>query len=317
MHHDCRLITFGSGPRVGTLLLVSVIACSPASSHGGAGAGPASKAVIRITGSDTMVNLLQAWAEHYTRVQPAVSVQIAGGGSGVGIAGLIEGTLDIAAASREIKPAERQRVKTRYASEPREFTFALDALAVYAHRQNPVAAISLDSLAEIYGEQGRIASWSQLGLSNPACPSDRIIRVGRQNNSGTFAYFRDVVLGSRREYKMGSIDQSGSKDVVALVSRTPCAIGYSGIAYATSGVKALSVSAHSGGQSIAPTENAVLDESYPLARPLYLYTATEPGGEVKTFLEWTLSPDGQRIVRELGLVPVPTPGSPWRPEGRR
>lgn len=316
MRRVCRLITFGSGPRVGVLLLVPVIACSPAS-HGGAGTGPAAKAVVRITGSDTMVNLLQAWAEHYTKVQPAVSVQIAGGGSGVGIAGLIEGTLDIAAASREIKPAERQRVKTRYASEPRELTVALDALAVYAHRQNPVDAISLESLAEIYGEQGRIVTWSQLGLANPACASDRIIRVGRQNNSGTFAYFRDVVLGSAREYKMGSIDQSGSKDVVALVSRTPCAIGYSGIAYATPEVKALSVSAHAGGQSIAPAENAVLDGSYPLARPLYLYTATEPAGEVKTFLEWTLSADGQRIVRELGLVPVPIPGAPWRPEGRR
>jgi phosphate transport system substrate-binding protein len=315
MSRDWRLITPGSAPGVGALLLVSVIACSP-TTHRGTGAGPA-RAVIRITGSDTMVNLLQAWAEHYTKVQPAVSVQIAGGGSGVGIAGLLEGTLDIAAASREMRPAERQRVKTRYGSEPREFTVALDALAVYAHRRNPIDAISLESLAEIYGEQGRIVAWSQLGLSNPACPSDRVIRVGRQNNSGTFAYFRDVVLGSTREYKMGSIDQSGSKDVVALVSRTPCAVGYSGIAYATPGVKVLRVSARPGEPAIPPTEDAVLAGSYPLARPLYLYTATEPAGDVKTFLEWTLSPDGQRIVGELGLVPVPSPGATWRPERRR
>ena len=268
-----------------------------------------SRPVIRITGSDTMVNLVQAWAEHYKEVQPTVSVQVSGGGSGVGIAGLIDGTVDIAAASRDMKAGERQSGRARNGAEPKEFTVALDALAVYVHKDNPLDAISIEDLAEIYGEQGRIVKWSELGTLNPACPSDRVIRVGRQNNSGTYAYFREVVLGWSREYKMGSIDQSGSKDVVALVSRTPCAIGYSGIAFATSGVKVVKISPREGGPAIAPSETTVIDRSYPIARPLYLYTAREPVDQVKEFLDWVLALDGQQIVRDLGFVPASGPDS--------
>ena len=268
-----------------------------------------SRPVIRITGSDTMVNLVQAWAEHYKEARPTVSVQVSGGGSGVGIAGLIDGTLDIAAASREMKTDEHQRANARNGVEPKEFTVALDALAVYVHKDNPLDAISMEDLAEIYGEQGWIVKWSQLGAHNLACPSDRIIRVGRQNNSGTYAYFRDVVMGGTREYKMGSIDQSGSKDVVALVSRTPCAIGYSGIAFATAQVKVVKISAHKGERAITPSEETVIDRSYPIARPLYLYTAKEPAGQVKEFLGWVLALDGQQIVRDLGFVPPPRPDS--------
>jgi phosphate transport system substrate-binding protein len=256
-----------------------------------------------------MVNLVQAWAEHYKEVQPTVSVQVAGGGSGVGIAGLIDGTLDIAAASRDMKAAERQRARARNAEEPQEFTVALDAIAVYVHKDNTLDAMSIEDLAEIYGERGRIVQWSQLGIHNRACASDQVIRVGRQNNSGTYAYFRDVVLGGNREYKMGSIDQSGSKDVVALVSNTPCAIGYSGIAFATSGVKTVRISSRKAETAITPSEETVVNGSYPIARPLYLYTAREPAGQVKAFLDWVLSRDGQQIVRDLGFVRAPRPDS--------
>jgi phosphate transport system substrate-binding protein len=289
--------------RVVVAATASLVACSIACSPGQI--GTASRPVIRITGSDTMVNLVQAWAENYKEVRPTVSVQVSGGGSGVGIAGLIDGTLDIAAASREMKPGERQRANAQNSAEPKEFTVALDALAIYVHNDNPREAISIEDLAEIYGEQGRIVTWSQLGTPNRACSSDEVIRVGRQNNSGTYAYFRDVVLGGTREYKMGSIDQSGSKDVVALVSRTPCAIGYSGIAFATSDVKVVEISARQGERTIAPSEQTVIDRSYPLARPLYLYTAREPVGHVKEFLQWVLELDGQQIVRDLGFVPAP------------
>ena len=289
-----------------TVLLASSIACSGAQG-GDVGAtqeGP-SRAVIRITGSDTMVNLVQAWAENYKEVRPTVSVQVAGGGSGVGIAGLIDGTLDIAAASREMKGDERQRASVRHGVEPKEFTVALDALAVYIHKDNPLDVLSIDELAEIYGERGWIMKWSQLGVRNLACASDQIIRVGRQNSSGTYAYFRDVVLGGMREYKMGSIDQSGSKDVVALISRTPCAMGYSGIAFVTAGVKSLKLSARKGEPSVTPSPATVIDRSYPIARPLYLYTAREPTGHVKAFLDWVLAREGQQIVRDLGFVPIP------------
>ena len=265
------------------------------------------EAVIRITGSDTMVNLVQAWAENYKQARPDVSVQVAGGGSGVGFAGLSEGILDIAAASREMEIDERNRATAHNGTQPQEFTVALDALAVYVHKDNPLDSISIEELAEIYGEWGQILTWSQLGITNPACKSDAIIRVGRQNSSGTYAHFRHVVLGDKREYKLGSIDQSGSKDVVALVSRTPCAIGYSGMAFAVIGVKALKVSKTKGGPMVSPTADAAIRGSYPIARRLYLYTPGEPMGETKAFLDWVLGIDGQRIVHKVGLVPVHAP----------
>lgn len=278
------------------LLLTGSIAC--ASSR-----DAQSRAVIRIIGSDTMVNLLQAWAEQYKQVKPAVVVQVAGGGSGVGIAGLIDRTLDVAAASREIRAAEREHLTSIYGAAPTELTVALDALAIYVQSTNPAERISIADLAEIYGEQGGLLRWSQLGVHHPRCTADTIIRVGRQNNSGTYAYFREVVLGPGREYKLGSIDQSGSKDVVALVSRTPCAIGYSGLAYATPDVKELKVAARRNGTAVAASKETVIDGSYPLARPMYLYTATPPAVHVGAFLDWVLGPDGQTIVSDLGFVP--------------
>jgi phosphate transport system substrate-binding protein len=282
------------------LLFAGTVAC-------GAPSG-STREVVRITGSDTMVNLLQAWAEHYARVRPGVSVQVAGGGSGVGIAGLIDGTLDIAAASREMRPEERRRVISRYGVAPAELTVALDALAVYVHRTNPIGSISITELAEVYAEGGRIDRWRQLGARHWSCRSDEIIRVSRQNNSGTFAYFRQVVLGPDREYRLGSIDQSGSKDVVSLVSNTPCAVGYSGIAFATPGVRTLELATTPQGPAIAPSEATVADGSYPLARRLYLYTAGHPSDAVTAFTRWTVGPQGQTTVRQLRLVPVAASG---------
>jgi phosphate transport system substrate-binding protein len=193
--------------------------CSNAPSSGSTSGGAATEptVVIRLTGSDTMVNLDQAWAENYAMVKPGVSVQVAGGGSGVGIAGLIDGILDIAASSRAMEPEEIARATRASGVEPKGFIVGLDALAVFVHERNPLQALSIEELAEVYGEGGRTTEWSQIGASNAGCPSDDIIRVSRQNNSGTYVYFREAVLGQKRELALGSIDQSGSKDVVALV----------------------------------------------------------------------------------------------------
>jgi phosphate transport system substrate-binding protein len=291
------------------ICLVGVVAaCSPnKEGGGGTGATTGSQSTIRITGSDTMVNLVQAWAENYKKHRPDVAVQVAGGGSGVGIAGLIDGILDIAASSREMEPGEIERAKKRNNVAPTEFKVALDALAIYVHKDNPVDALSIEELAEVYGEGGKIVKWSQLGVKNPACASDDIIRVSRQNNSGTYVYFREAVLGTARELRLGSIDQSGSKDVVALVSRTPCAIGYSGMAYLTPDVKQPKVSRKKGDAAVAPTADSAISGAYPLARPLYLYTREAPQGAVKEFLDWVLSGAGQKIVRDVGYVPVGTP----------
>jgi phosphate transport system substrate-binding protein len=278
-------------------------ACSPANKSE-PGAPAATALTIRITGSDTMVNLVQAWAENYKKKHSEVSVQVAGGGSGVGFAGLIDGILDLAAASREIEPKELDRFAEKHGGKPKEYAVALDALSVYVHKNNPLDSIALDDLAEIYGDKGRIEKWSQLGVKNTACPGDTIVRVGRQNSSGTYVYFRETVLGKQREYKLGSIDQSGSKDVVALVGRTPCAIGYSGMAYITPEVNALKISKQKGQPAVAPSSQTAIDKSYPLARKLYFYSPGEPKPHVKDFLDWVLSPDGQKIVTDIGFVPV-------------
>ena len=280
------------------------VACGSGSSSSEPASAPANGSVIRLTGSDTMVNLNQAWAENYKKSHPDVSVQVAGGGSGVGIAGLIDGILDIAASSREMEPQEIAKAKTT-GGEPKGFAVGLDALAIYVHKDNPIEHISIDELAEIYGDDGPVVKWSQLGIANKGCSGDEIVRVSRQNNSGTYVYFREAVLGRTREFKLGSIDQSGSKDVVTLVSRTPCAIGYSGMAYAEPGVKTLQVAKKKGEPAVAPTVASAIDGTYPISRPLYLYTHGTPTGHVKEFIDWTLGDEGQKVVQDIGYVPAP------------
>ncbi len=187
---------------------------------------------------------------------------------------------------------------------PTEFKVALDGLAIYTHRSNPIERISIEELADIYGEGGTVLKWSQLGIQNPACRSDEIIRVSRQNNSGTYVYFREALLGTSRELKMGSIDQSGSKDVVVLVSRTPCAIGYSGMAYAIPEVKRLRALAQTRRASVFPSAETAINGTYALARPLYLYTRETPTGAIQEFLDWVLGEEGQKLVTDIGYVPV-------------
>jgi phosphate transport system substrate-binding protein len=291
--------SFGESLRAltATACLVLAASCSRSDSS-------EASVTIRITGSDTMVNLVQAWAENYKNKRPDVAVQVAGGGSGVGIAGLIDGILDIAASSREIEPGEVERATQHNGVKPSEFKVALDGLAIYTHRSNPIEQISIEELADIYGEGGTTLKWSQLGVQNPSCRSDEIIRVSRQNNSGTYVYFREALLGTSRELKMGSIDQSGSKDVVVLVSRTPCAIGYSGMAYVIPQVKRLKLSRKKGETPVEPSAQTAIDGTYALARPLYLFTREAPEGAVLEFIEWVLGEEGQKLVNDIGYVPV-------------
>jgi phosphate transport system substrate-binding protein len=271
--------------------------------HRSSQSGPGAKTTIRIGGSDTMVNLAQAWAEQYKQARPDVSVQVSGGGSGVGIANLIKRTTDIANSSREMKASEKSAAEKNTGQTPQQLEVGKDALAVYVHKDNPIESISIEELAEIYGDQGSITTWSQLGVQNKLCDSDKITRVSRQNNSGTYQYFREAVLQGR-EYKLGSIDQSGSKDLVAMISRTPCAIGYSGMGYHTAEVKWLKVSPKKGEAGVEPSVDAVQHHTYPISRPLLMYTLGEPTGAVKEFLDWVRSEEGQKIVVELGYVPL-------------
>ena len=274
-------------------LFLSAVGCSSSSNDS-----------LQVSGSDTMVNVSQKWAEVYMKENPESQIQVAGGGSGVGIAALIGGDIQIANASRKMKSDELELAKKNTGKTPAEFVVGRDALAIYVHKDNPLEEISLKQLAEIYGEGGKIVSWKQLGNSVPGCASDELVRVSRQSSSGTYVYFREAILGKKRDYKQGSLDQSGSKDVVDLVAKTPCAIGYSGMGYATDQVKMLRVVATEGEAGIAPTVDNAKNGSYPIARPLLIYTLGQPEGKTKVYLDWILSSAGQKIVSDLGYVPL-------------
>lgn len=264
--------------------------------------------VIQNLGSDTMVNVAQAWAEEYAQVEPTVSVEVSGGGSGTGIAALMAGTVDIANSSRHIEPQEKDRARANTGQEPVEFIAGYDAMAVYVHKDNPLTEITLAQLAEIYGEGGQLTAWSALGVTLPGNAPDEIIRISRQSNSGTYHFFREAILGKGRDFKLGSRDMHGSKDVVELVSKTPGAIGYSGMGYATPAVKMLAVAKKAGEPAVLPSVAATLNHSYPVARPLLMYTLGAPTGAVKQYLDWIRSDAGQKIVADSGYVPLPKSG---------
>ena len=284
-------------------LLLCFNGCS--SNNGTAnGSSNAKRSIIKNKGSDTMVNLAQAWAEAYADVSDTVSVEVSGGGSGTGVAALINGTVDIANCSRQVKDKEKQQAIENTGKEPIEFIVGYDALAVYVHKENPLDKITIPQLAEIYGEEGNITKWDQLGIANSGCRSDKIIRISRQSNSGTYFYFREALLGKERDFELGSLDLHGSKDVVEVIGRTHCAIGYSGMGYATDHVKMLEVATAPSEPYYAPNLENVTAKTYPIARPLYMYSLGEPTGEAKAYLDWIFSPEGQKIVEERGFVPL-------------
>jgi phosphate transport system substrate-binding protein len=257
---------------------------------------------IQIKGSDTMVNLVQAWVEEYKRVAPEVDIEVSGGGSGVGIAALERGAIDIATASRNIKKNEAEQVVANTGKEPVEFIVAYDALAVYVHKDNPMNEITIEQLALIYGEGTKVTRWSELGVTIPNVKNDKIIRISRQSSSGTYEFFREKVL-NKKDFELGSCDMNGSKEVVELISTTKTAIGYSGMGYATSSIKMLKVSSNKGESSYAPTLENTLQHKYPLARSLQMYTLGAPEGQIKNLLDWIASNDGQLMVQNNGFVP--------------
>ncbi len=267
-----------------------------------AGQAQGSGKVIQNKGSDTLVNVAQAWAEEYKKVNPEISIAVTGGGSGTGIAALINGTVDIANASRKIKRKEKKLAK-KNGQNPIEHVVGYDALAIFLHHANPLQTISLAQLAEIYGEGGKLTKWDQMGVEVPGCAGQEIIRISRQNNSGTYAYFRKAVM-HRKDFKSGSRDMHGSKDVVDIVEHTPCAIGYSGLAYATDHVKMACITKKDGEKCVVPSVATASDNSYPISRPLLMYTNGEPRGDIKKYLDWILSDEGQCIILKKGYAPV-------------
>jgi phosphate transport system substrate-binding protein len=270
--------------------------CNPSS---GGGATGVKKAIIQNKGSDTMVEAAQAWAEEYHDAD----VEVSGGGSGTGIAALIDGKVDIANSSRALKPEEIEDAKKKTGKDPLEFIVGYDALAIYVHKDTPLAEISVEQLAQIYGDGGSISNWSDLNVKIQGCPTDGIVRASRQNNSGTYEYFREAVLGAKGKYKLGSVDLSGSRDLVKTVGTTPCAIGYSGMSYKTDEVKFVNVR-KGDGKAVGPSIPATHDGSYPISRPLFMYTLGRPTGAAKDYLDWVRSEPGQKVLERMGYVPL-------------
>ena len=258
--------------------------------------------VIQNKGSDTLVNVAQAWAEAYQDVHPGVVVAVSGGGSGTGIASMINGTVDIANSSRAIKDSEIEQAR-KNSQEPVQHIVGYDALAIFLHADNPLDAISIAQLKDIYVDGGKAVKWSDLGIEVPGCQGQEIVVVSRQNNSGTYAYFREAVLGAE-DFKLGTRDMHGSKDVVDLVEKTPCAIGYSGLAYATDHIKMPCVSVNPDAACVTPSVDTAVDGSYPIARPLFMYTNGEPTGHIGDYLNWIKSAEGQCIILEKGYAPA-------------
>ena len=255
---------------------------------------------IENKGSDTLVNLALAWAETYMRLHPDVRISVTGGGSGTGIAAMINGTVDIANASRAMKPEEIAAAQVNGAS-PREFVVARDAIAVVVHPSNQVDGLTLQQISDIY--TGKIASWSQLGGQERP-----IVLLSRESNSGTYVYFLENVirLGEKDSDLLFSPDtllMPSSEGISTEVRQNPNAIGYDGLGYVTPDQKMLAVARDANGPFVLPSVETVNDGSYPVSRPLYMYTPGEPSGQVQAYLDWVLG-QGQSLVSELGFVPL-------------
>ena len=287
-------------PVIAVFLFVFSASCTTASSSDG-GASDSPAAYIENKGSDTIVNLALAWAERYQAEHPEVRISVTGGGSGTGIASLINGTVDLANASRQIKQEEIAEAEAN-GIEPVEHIIARDAIAVIVHPENPVSQLTLKQISDIYSR--KINNWSEIG------GEDRpIVRLSRETNSGTHVYFLETVLrlGNPEDKTLFSMDTlllPSSEGIIAEVRQNPNAIGYDGLGYVPEDLKMIAIAEEEGGAYVLPSIPTVNDKTYPIARDLYMYTDGEPTGIVKEYLDWILGPEAQEIVAELGFVPA-------------
>lgn len=279
----------------GVLGLAAVMAWAPSAAEPGT--------VIRNKGSYSMLGIAQTWAVAYQKANPDVTVSVSGGGSTVGVAGLIYGMVDIANSSRAMRDKELRLMEKRR-NKAKEHVVAYGALTVFIHGDNPLESISLPQLAEIYEDGGTIGKWSDLGVEVPGCGDGKIVPVGRQVNSGTYLYFRNAVLGEGRGYDLDVLDMHGSTEVMTLVSEMPCAIGYGAVTQATPNVKLACIAREEGEPCVRPSLTTITDSSYPIARPVFMYTADPPSNGVRRYLGWVLSDAGQCLVRAQGCAPA-------------
>jgi len=256
---------------------------------------------IENKGSDTIVNLALAWAEKYQGDHPDVRISVTGGGSGTGIAALVNGTVDLANASRKIKDEETSEAQANGVT-PVEHIIARDAIAVIVNPNNPVNELTLQQISDIYS--GKYTNWNEVG------GEDRpIVRLSRETNSGTHVYFLETVLrlGSKEDKTLFSTNTlllPSSEGIISEVRDNPNAIGYDGLGYVPKDLKMIAIAKEAGGEYVLPSIDTVNDKTYAIARDLYMYTNGEPAGVVKDYLDWILSDEAQVIVADLGFVPA-------------
>jgi len=259
------------------------------------------KNAIQIKGSDTMVNLAQAWAEKYMQSNPGDFVAVTGGGSGTGISSLISGTCDVANASRTIKDKEIALAKQRGIN-PYEIKVGLDGLAVVVNPANPVTKLTLQQLADIF--TGRVSNWKELGGKD-----EKIVILSREVNSGTHVYFKEHVLrkgdpNGKEEFSTSALMLPSSQAIADEVAQNSAAVGYYGMGYISSKQKAIAVGKDEKSEFVAPVIDNVISGKYPISRPLLIYTNGQPQGLVKKFVDFCLSKEGQEIVLKTDFVPI-------------
>jgi phosphate transport system substrate-binding protein len=250
---------------------------------------------ITIKGSDTMVILSQRWAEAYMKKHPDRVLQVTGGGSGTGFAALINGTTDICNASRPIKAKESTSIKEKFGSTPVEVKSAIDGIGIYVNETNPLAVINIAQLKGIY--TGAVKNWKDVGGKDAG-----IILYGRENSSGTYEFFREHVL-ENADYAPGVQALPGTAAIVNAVAKDVNGIGYGGAAYGK-GVKYLKVKKDDASPAVMLDSVTVKDGSYPISRYLFMYTVKKPEGAIKDFIDWALSDEGQKIVKDVGYFPL-------------
>lgn len=270
------------------------------------GAEPEAEAMVRVKGSDTMYELSRAWIARYHKEHPQIWVElIYGRGSSNGIASLINGHLEVALSSRMMNASERHLSQKRSRLQPVHTPVGLDAVVLVTHRDNPLPGLTMDQISRIYQSQGTLEHWTQLGTRVPGCEDQRIMRLSRKNNSGTFDLFRDWFVAGARRLHRDTYAIETTKDLMEKVVRSPCALGYGSLALTIDGVKPLCIQGRHLGGCIAPTPESIRQGSYPLRRYLYMITLGPPSGETAHFIQWVKGPEGQEILGQKGFFPLP------------
>lgn len=292
--------------RLGLLATLVLAGCSRPETTKDGEAGPVTKPVIvQAKGSDTMVNLMQAYSEAYAKKDPMFVLAVTGGGSGTGIKALIDKTTDLAASSRAMKDEEKALASTNGVA-AFETVVAYDGLSIYVHKDNPVAQLDFTQLKCIYSATGACNKWSDVGvtLDCDGKGDDTIVKTGRQNNSGTYEYFKEHVIGKEDKFA-ATMDQSGTQQVVDVVATTKCGVGYGGMGYHHDNARAVCLAKGAGDTCVEPTEANVLAAKYPFSRPLFVYTNGAPTGAIGDFLAWAKGPEAKAVVAGAGFVPTP------------